>query len=448
MATPSPIRFHTILSCPTVRSAKHVSLGDRPLRRTALSKILPRALNLLLLASAGVVAPLAAQEQEETRGAPAEPADTAEIRGQMAIAESLLGKTPDRGALLYFLAASHALLRETLPAIEQLKECISLKEGFDPSGDSIFAELKTSGDFQRLVTEVHKDFPAVHQSRLAFTTVEKDLFPEGLAYDAGSDSFYLSSILHRKIVKIPVEGKIEDFVPSGPYSLLPIQGIRLDITDATVWSASSKDDVGKSELLHFDRTGKLIGRFPPAEEGKHDFNDLVVLHGGDVVLTDTLANKAYRFGRTTHVFAPLSFSRAMLSPNGIAVSDDEQFLYVADQFGVLRIDLRSGASTEVDPGRHNTLAGIDGLYWYKGSLIAVQNGIGTPRVVAFRLSTDGLHVTKTTVLENFLKTPTTGALRGDEFFYIVNTQIDNLNGEHILDPTKLQPVRIAVVRLP
>jgi hypothetical protein len=448
MATLSPIRFHLNLSCPSVYRTEHVSFGDRTLRARAVRKILLGPLSFLLLAFAVAVAPLAAQEPEETRGAPAEPADSAEIRTQMSTAENLLGKTPDRGAILYFLAASHALLRETFPALDRLKECVALKEGFDPSGDSVFAELKTSADFQRLVAEVHKDFPAVHQSRLAFTTTEKDLFPEGLAYDAGNDSFYLGSIRHRKIVKIPVEGKVEDFVPAGPNNLLPIQGIRLDPTDATVWSASSKDDVGKSELLHFDRAGKLLGRFPPAEEGKHDFNDLVVLHGGDVALTDTLANKVYRFGRTAHVFTPLSVSRAMLSPNGIALSDDEQFLYVADQFGVLRIDLRSGANAEVDPGRHNTLAGIDGLYWHKGSLIAVQNGIGTPRVVAFRLSTDGLHVTKTTVLENFLKTPTTGALRGDEFFYIVNTQIDNLNGEHILDPTKLQPVRIAVVRLP
>jgi hypothetical protein len=52
------------------------------------------------------------------------------------------------------------------------------------------------------------------------------------------------------------------------------------------------------------------------------------------------------------------------------------------------------------------------------------------------------------VLENSLTTPTTGAIRGDDFYFIVNSQIDNLNGEHILDVTKLAPVRIAVVHLP
>jgi len=78
----------------------------------------------------------------------------------------------------------------------------------------------------------------------------------------------------------------------------------------------------------------------------------------------------------------------------------------------------------------------------------VQNGIGTPRVATFRLSPDGLRAGKAVVLENGLTTPTTGALRGDDFYFIVNSEIDNLNGEHILDMTRLKPVRIAVVHLP
>jgi sugar lactone lactonase YvrE len=389
-----------------------------------------------------------AQEQEETRGAPLERDDAAEIREQIAIAQDLLGKTADRGAVLYFLAASHALLQETLPALEQLKECLALKEGFDPSGDNAFAALKTSPDFQKLVEQVHKDFPAVNLSKVAITTTDKDIFPEGLAYDSHDDSFYLSSIHLRKIIKIPHEGKIVDFVPSDRYSLLPVQGIRLDPTDGTIWTNSSNDAIGTSELLHFDRSGTLLARYLPPEKGKHDFNDLVVLRGGDIYLTDTLANKVYRFDSRTHSFTTLPISRGLLAPNGIALTDDEHTLFVADQLGVLSFDLKSGASIEVDPTPHNTLAGIDGLYWHKGSLITVQNGIGTPRVVAFHLTPDGLRVTKTTVLQNFLKTPTTGAIRGDDFYFIVNTQIDNLNGEHILDNTKLQPVRIAVVHLP
>ena len=389
-----------------------------------------------------------AQDQEQMRGSPLERDDATEIREQMTVAENLLGKTPDRGAILYFLAASHALLGETFLAMANLKECLALKEGFDPSGDSAFAALKTSPDFQKLVEQVHKDFPAVTLSKVAMASKEKDLFPEGLAYDAKDDSFYLGSIYHRKIIKLSPEGKTFDFVPTDRYNLLPVQGIRLDPGDDSVWSNSANNLAGTSELLHFDRAGTLLARYAPGERGKHDFNDLVVLPSGVIYLTDTLANTVYRFDSKSGTFTPLTTSRQLLAPNGIAITDNDETLYVADQLGVLRIDLQSGATGELDPTAHNTLAGIDGLYWHKGSLIAVQNGIGTPRVAVFRLSPDGVRVAKTTVVQNFLKSPTTGAIRGDDFYFILNSQIDNLNGQHILDITKLQPVRIAVIHLP
>ena len=141
----------------------------------------------------------------------------------------------------------------------------------------------------------------------------------------------------------------------------------------------------------------------------------------------------------------------MLPPNGIALTFDSGVVYIADQLGVLRLDLKSGQSAEVNPRPHSTLAGADGLYWHSGKLVAVQNGIGSPRIAIFQLSLDGLQVTKTTVVENrskFTVLPTTGALDGDDFYFIANSQIDNLNGDRVLDNTKLQPVRIAKLHIP
>ena len=393
---------------------------------------------------------VSAQEQEEVRGAAVEPADAPEIRAQMAIAENLLGKTPDRGAILYFLAESHAQLLEQRAAMSRLSECIALKEGFDPDGDPAFAAFKNADDFIKLVQQVHKDFPAIARSRLAYTIQEKDLIPEGLAYDPLGDLFFISSLYRRKIVQIPRDGLPTDFVPPGRDNLLPILGIRLDPVDGSVW-ANSFLDTGKTELLHFDRAGKLLGRFSIPGKEKHGFNDLVVLRAGVVYVTDTLAHKLYRFDAKTQKFEEQLVSRPLLQPNGIAITDDEQTLYVADQLGILHVDLAAHNSAELDPGRHNTVSGADGLYWHKNTLIAIQNGIGAPRIAQFNLSTDGLHVLKTTVLEyrsTFTLLPTTGALRGDDFFFIVNSQLDNLNGTRILDPLKLQPIRIGVLRLP
>jgi hypothetical protein len=379
-----------------------------------------------------------------------EPADAPEVRQQIAVVEKRLPQLVDRGAGLYFLAASKQHLGETRDALRLLKECLALHQGFDPAGSPELGVLKGSKEFDDLVANVHREFPAVTQSRIAFVTEEKDLIPEGLAYDAGRKVFYLSSLNRRKIVKITADGRVTDFVPAGRDALLPILGIRLDSSDGTVWANSWEQNGDRSELLHFDAAGQLLARYPPNDAVKHGFNDLVLRKTGEVLLTDSVGNQVLRFDRNAHTFRPLPVSRALSAPNGIALDDDDRQLYTADDFGIVRVDLASGSSAEVPPGPRNTLAGIDGLYWHKGTLIAVQNAIGSPRIAAFTLSRDGAQVIKTTVLENrspFTILPTTGALRDNDFYFIVNSQSDNMNGDHIMDVTRLQPVRIAVLRL-
>jgi hypothetical protein len=410
-------------------------------------------LSALLLATAALcLSPDALpQDKEQIKGTLAEPADAAEIRAQIAATEKLLPQLVDRGAGLYLLAASKQELGETLEALRLLKECIALREGFDPAGSPSLGMLRGSKEFDDLVAGVHKDFPAIGQARLAFVTEEKDLVPEGLAYDPKQDVYYLSSLNRKKIVKITEEGRVSDFVPAGRDNLLPVLGIRLDARDGTVWANSWSEDTGRSELLHFDTAGLLLGRYAMEDTKKHGFNDLVVRKNGEVLLTDSVSNQIYSFAPGTHSFTALSVYRQLSGPNGIALSDDDRELFVADDFGVVRVGLEKGESIEVNPGPRNTLAGIDGIYLHRGSLIAVQNGIGSPRIVAFRLSKDSSRVTQTTVLENrtsFTAAPTTGAIHGNDFYFIANSQGDNLSGDKILDVTKLAPVRIGVVHLP
>ena len=95
------------------------------------------------------------------------------------------------------------------------------------------------------------------------------------------------------------------------------------------------------------------------------------------------------------------------------------------------------------------MAGIDGLYWYKGSLVGVEYGAGTYRVVRWKLSPDGGEARSSETLERgtkMVRTPTTGAIMDGKFYFMANTGIANLeNGK--IDPKKLQPLHIAVVTL-
>ena len=421
--------------------------------------LIPRVAITLALAFFSASGPRAQQEkperqkEDQVRGAPAEPDDAAEVRAQIAAVEKLLPAYVDRGAALYFLAAARMHLGETREAMDLLKQCAALEEGFDPSGGTEFAGLRNERAFIEMVERIRSRFPAVAAARRALVTEDKDLIPEGLAWDGNREVFYLGSLHQKKIVQIDLQSRASDFLRPEPERFLPILGIRMDPRDGTLWADTWEEKTGasQSEILHIAADGGVVARFAPPRGEQHGFNDLVVRKAGDIFTTDSLANRVFRLDPASRAFSPLHLHRELFYPNGIALADDDRTIFIADSLGVLKYDTVSSTSSDVAPGPHNTLAGADGLYWYRGSLIAIQNGIGAPRIAAHKLARDEASVSKVTILEfrtPFMALPTTGAIRGSDFYFIANSQIDNLNGDKILDVTLLEPVRIGVIHLP
>jgi hypothetical protein len=118
---------------------------------------------------------------------------------------------------------------------------------------------------------------------------------------------------------------------------------------------------------------------------------------------------------------------------------------------VVVVDLRNKNSREIQGGGPTTLSGADGLYWHRNSLIAVQNSLGSARIAQFLLAPDGLKVTAVIPLEyksSLVTLPTTGAVEGDKLYFMSNTQVDNFKNNQVVDPAKLEPIRISVLELP
>lgn len=406
-----------------------------------------------MLAAIAVAVPLigfareARFSQNPTRPSPDD------IRRQMEIAqvEDWLRNIPDKAAAKFFLAQRYAQLGNLQRSLSLLKEAIASGEGFDPEGVRSLGALANLPEFQKLVSEIHQRQPAVHKARVAFTIAQPALFPEGLAADPARHIFYMGSMHRKKIIKIAEDGSVSDFVPPNLYDLTPVGGVHADPADHSVWVATDPGEKNRSELVHFDDRGKLLERYPAPGAGDHDLNDLVIRDSNEIYVTDTSANSVYRFDRKGHTFTQIGFPRLIFYPNGIAVPDDDRSkVYVADMFGVLLVDLNKGFAKEVDAGKGTTLAGIDGLYCYKGGLIGVQYGAGAHRVMRWKLSPDGLKVISAEVLEYrtpLTSFPTTGAIVGDKFYFIENTGIGNLRDDKIVDPKKLEPIHIGVVAL-
>jgi hypothetical protein len=388
----------------------------------------------LVIVSAAIVS-----TQDAARADPA-------LRAEIHQIEAMLPNAPDRGAVLYLLANRYTTLGEHDRAFALLRECLSLHEGFEPDTERL-RPLRAIPRMSELIDQFRASHPSVHHAQIAFTVPQNDLFPEGLAHDRGRGLFYLGGAFRTKMVKVDANHhyRVSDLITDDRYHLAPVGGLRIDPFDHSIWAATDGP-----EFVHVGANGDLLGRFSTTDPGPHILNDLVVRRGGDIYVTDSRANLVYRFDRTTHTFTLLSFGRPLFTPNGITLSPDEHLLFVADDLGVSVLDLRTGESYAIRPGENNTLAGIDGLYWHAGGLVGVEYGTGAHRVMRWQLGPDLRRVTSSELLEyrtDLVSFPTTGAVVGDNFYFIGNTGIGNLRDGHIVDRTKLEPVHVNVVRL-
>jgi len=372
------------------------------------------------------------------------------LNAEIKTLEAILPHAPDRGAALFLLAHDYPRLGEHAKALDLLKQCLALDEGFDPAGDKAFAPLQSDREFQNLVERVHQKTLPIRRAQVAFTIHQADLFPEGLAVDPSTRLFYMGSEYHNKIVRISKAGEVTDFVKEGIYDLMPVGGVHVDPTDHSVWCATDPGKKNRSEIAHFDAQGKLQERYQPAAAGPLNLNDLVLRGETEVYVTDTEGNHVFRFDRKSHRFSELNLGRPLFGPNGITVSEDGDVLYVGDDLGVIRMDLRTNQAQDVKPAAHDTMAGVDGLYWYQGGLVGIEYGTAANRVMRWKLSPDGREVKSSEVLERgteMVRNPTTGAILDGKLYFMANTGIENLDNGKISDPTKLEPLRIAVLPL-
>ncbi len=360
---------------------------------------------------------------------------------------TMLASGADSAAVEFNMALDYAKLGNYRKALFTLEQALKDAPWLDPAPEPDFKEMAGCAAFKKLVSRIEKKYPVVAVSKITFTVATRDLIPEGLASDAADGSLYMSSVYHRKIVKITSDGKTADFVAEGQDGLLGVLGIKVDPRDRSVWAASER--AGESALLHFNLNGKTLDKYLPEGPGKHLFNDLVVTPQGQVFVTDSEDSSVYtlRPGAAKLVRYGLG---SRFYPNGIALSSDGKTVFVAHAFGIVRMDLNGTAMSELHAPAGISLAQIDGLYFWKGSLIAIQNAFGPNRIVRLLLTPEGRAVASGRLLEfrsANLELPTTGTILGGSFYYIVNTQIDHEQDGKLKNEDELKPVKIAVIKL-
>jgi len=358
----------------------------------------------------------------------------------------------------YNLACACALKGDTQNTVKIIR--LLLNEDYDlailAETDSDFDPIRNTAPFQEIIKGIKEKTQPLNNSHVAFSIPEKDLIPEGIAYDPVDKAFYLGSVHKCKIIKIDKHGKISDFTEPGQDGLLPVLGMRVDSKRGFLWAVSSygfykadipRDLLGTTGVFKYDlQTKKRLKKYMLPQEENHMLNDLTIGSNGDVYVTDWRIPAIYLISSDKDTIE--KFYDLPRRPNGIDFSGDGSKLFIAGA-GIGVLDIPTKTFRELKHPVNMYLSG-DGLYYYRNSLIAVQNG-GLRKVTRFYLNEAQDEIVRSQALEAYhslFNLPTTGVITGKHFYYIANSQLRAYDKDGKLFPlNKLEETKILKIEI-
>jgi hypothetical protein len=392
--------------------------------------------------------------------------------------------SPTHPEMMFNLGRAYCLLGKRALALEWLGRAVERGLYLKSFPGDHLDSIKETAEYQSLVAQAAKRRIPVWSSGTAFSLSDDDFCPEGIAYDPVTRIFFVGSFAKRKIVTVDATGREGLFATEGQDGLAGITGMTVDARRRVLWVAtsvpvgrSSPGDIpGWSAVFKYDlKTGTLVKKYSAdSKTGPHLFNDLALTESGDVFVTDSLLGAIFLIRGDKEEGPELWIKpKHMTYPNGIALSDDNRRLYVAQGEGVSVISVETRSSSLLSVPDDLTLTGIDGLYYYKNSLVGVQYDYSRGRVIQFLLNEASLRVPEPRFLAwlkrglFFLNTdrpgvkgvkileaenplflnPQTGVIDQDTFYYIANCRISAFMGAKDLPPGGAPGVLILKTRL-
>ena len=315
--------------------------------------------------------------------------------------------------------------------------------------------IKKLDNFENYLSIALKDTEPINNSSLAYVLDEKDLIPEGIAYDKQTQTLYISSINKRKIVSINQEGIIQDFIKSGQNNILAVLGMEVDPVRRHLWVCSEWDNPRKivtDSLLHtsiykYDiETGSLIKKYVLKDTTQRLLNDLTISSDGTVYITESLQGKVYIIRPEKDSLELFIDSDHYYYANGITISDDNQKLYVSHFGGTHIVDLKKNIINKLKHPENISTGRVDGLAFYKNSLIMHQG-----EICRYYLNETSDSIINKEIIERnnpLFDFPTTGEIVGNEYFYIANAQLTKFDEKgFVLPDEKLDSVYILKTNL-
>lgn len=264
---------------------------------------------------------------------------------------------------------------------------------------------------------------------------ERDLIPEGTAYDPKKKRVFISSMYKRKIIAIENNGRYYDYVKSGQDDLWSTFGMEVDPVRNKLWVISTKgkaipampeiqDDQWSSKVYCYNLSDGILDniyQINPENAGEVGFNDLAISQAGDVYITESLTGKLLVLRNGADYIEEFLKPEGYTFLNGISLSTDDNFAFVSSTQGQLRVNLSTKAYEELEYEFTVNPAPVDGLAFFKNSLIGHQSNQITRFYLNERLDSIVGHEI---LVDKNLNSSTTGEVGDDgSYYYIANSQI-------------------------
>lgn len=332
--------------------------------------------------------------------------------------EELWPLLPGNPQIVYNMAASDAVLGNRRKALEELGSLADAGLIYDLAADPDFKSLRDLPEYDAILRRIEQNRLPVARGLPVQTLDEHDLLPEDIAYDARKRVFLVSSVTRAKIIR--ANG---DMMANAPW---PVLALRIDQKRKILWAATGwlpqcancrPEDKDKTALLSYQLdSGALMKQFDAPVAGL--LGDMTISREGNIYVSEGIHGAVFRFvdGKFERLDVPGEFP----SPQTPALSEDEQTLYVPDYVrGIAAMDLNTRQVRWLQPASGVILSGIDGLYLYRNSFVAVQNGTTPPRIVRFSLDLKQQEILEANTPG--LGEPTHGTLVDDTFYFLANT---------------------------
>jgi hypothetical protein len=362
---------------------------------------------------------------------------------------------PYHQGILYQCGLAAALTGKPEESIDYLTRCIQIKADFDLSAEEL-KSLHNRDDFKKL-KQLQTEFnTTILQSDTAFVIKNRTLHIESVAAGEASNIFYFGSIHKRSILRRDAKGNLTDFTASAQDGLTSVFGVKVDTKKKVLWACSSPmvemenyDTTATSAVFKYDiKTNKLLAKYLPVSDKKtHVFGDLCLTTSGKVFVSDSENNIIFVVNEVSGKLEQFFSSEEFWNIQGITFSSDEKYLFISDYVkGPYRLDLISKELVPLKLPSQLSFKGIDGLIFYKNSLLAIQNATSPMRVTQYKLDASLSEITGYKIIDRAhpaFNEPTIGCVVGDKFYYVANSLWSGYTEDHRLKPVEqLQDVVI------